>query len=292
MATVPLSGGATDNSKKSKLRGTEIRPQMYWFQLIVGNLLVQELLKIIKQIPIGNPGQSQKISPWITGRGKSWEGTLKESKEKPMENSVEKIPGNSCGIPGRPPKKPQKISGGDPGKNPGGIPVCWATFFGWAPWKLLVGKIPDENPGFTKNSWGPWPKTKKSNELFFGRVPLELLVGQNPGLLWAKSRSCWSGGARKNQRKSRIDQKFLGALNKKYQADKENPGKIPNENSKGNLEHTRPGGQHFLVKCHRNYWSAKIPGGILGCQRPNLSTNISTPHPCSDVGLNKLKHKL
>ena len=117
--------------------------------------------------------------------------------------------------------------------------------------------------------------------------------GQNPGLLWAKSRSRWSGGGpRKNQRKSRIDQKFLGALNKKYQADKENPGKNPDENSKGNLEHTRPGGQHFLVKCHRSYWSEKIPGGILGCQRPNLSTNISTPHPCSDVGLNKLKHKL
>ena len=167
MATVALSGGATDNSKKSKLRGAEIRPQMYWFQLIVGNLLVQELLKIIKQIPIGNPGQSQKISPWITGRGKSWEGTLKESKEKPLENSVEKIPGNSCGIPGRPPQKPQKISGGDPGKNPGGIPVCWATFFGWAPWKLLVGKIPDENPGFTKNSWGPWPKTKKNVMNYF-----------------------------------------------------------------------------------------------------------------------------
>ena len=147
MATVALSGGATDNSKKSKLRGTEIRPQMYWFQLIVGNLLVQELLKIIKQIPIGNPGQSQKISPWITGRGKSWEGTLKESKEKPMENSVEKIPGNSCGIPGRPPPKTSENFRWGSREKSRGNPGLLGNIF-WLGAVEIVGR---ENPG--RKSW-------------------------------------------------------------------------------------------------------------------------------------------
>ena len=152
-----------------------------------------------------------------------------------MENSTEKIPGKFVLDPGKTLPKIPKNFRGDPTKNPGGIPGWWATFFGWAPWKLSVGKIPDENPGFTKNSAGPWPRKKrksqwsifwssvvgiinpeksrikipdwpkiprdldqkikrfKRNELFFGRVPLELLVGQNPGLLlakslWAKSR--------------------------------------------------------------------------------------------------------
>ena len=129
--------------------------------------------------------------------------------------------------PGKtPPKTSKNFRRGSREKSRGNPGLLGNIF--WLGAVEIVGR---ENPG--RKSWiyqkflGTLTENKKKvmNYLLVecrwnywsGKIPD--CFGQNPGVVGR-------GGARKNQRKSRIDQKFLGALNKKYQADKENPGKI------------------------------------------------------------------